>query len=144
MKREFFLSVVVSVLQNSFSFFSNKTLGEKARWELGNYKRMLHAILNKSWKQHPTKQQLYDHLPLILQTIQVRQIRHVEHYWISRNKLKLTFSYGLLHIDTPVLADQRKLIFISSVQIPDVSWSTLLHPLLWVKNLQKTVSCVWH
>ena len=28
---------------------------------------MLHAVLNKSWKQHPTKQQLYSHLPPISQ-----------------------------------------------------------------------------
>ena len=25
----------------------------------GNYTRMLRVILNKSWRQHPTKQQLY-------------------------------------------------------------------------------------
>ena len=31
----------------------------------GNYTRMLQAILNKSWRQHPTKQQLYGHLPPI-------------------------------------------------------------------------------
>ncbi len=41
----------------------------------GNYKRMLRAILNKSWQQHPTKHQLYDHLPPIMKTIQVRQTR---------------------------------------------------------------------
>ena len=29
----------------------------------GNYTRMLRAILNKSWRQHPTKHQLYGHLP---------------------------------------------------------------------------------
>ena len=29
----------------------------------GNYTRMLRAILNKSWWQHPTKHQLYGHLP---------------------------------------------------------------------------------
>ena len=29
----------------------------------GNYTRMLWAVLNKSWRQHPTKQQLYGHLP---------------------------------------------------------------------------------
>ena len=29
----------------------------------GNYTRMLRAVLNKSWKQHPTKQQPYGHLP---------------------------------------------------------------------------------
>ena len=31
----------------------------------GNYTRMLWAILNMSWRQHPTKQQLYSHLPPI-------------------------------------------------------------------------------
>ena len=38
----------------------------------GNYTRMLGAILNKSWWQHPTRHQLYDHLPLVTKTIQVR------------------------------------------------------------------------
>ena len=31
----------------------------------GNYTEMLRAILNKSWRQHPTKRQLYSHLPPI-------------------------------------------------------------------------------
>ena len=31
----------------------------------GNYTRILQAILNKSWRQHPTKHQLYGHLPPI-------------------------------------------------------------------------------
>ena len=31
----------------------------------GNYTRMLRAILNKSWRQHPTRHQLYGHLPPI-------------------------------------------------------------------------------
>ena len=35
----------------------------------GNYTRMLRAILNKSRKQHPTKQLLYGHLPPITKTI---------------------------------------------------------------------------
>ena len=38
----------------------------------GNYTRMLRAILNRSWQQHPTRLQLYSHLPLITKTIQVR------------------------------------------------------------------------
>ena len=53
----------------------------------GNYTRMLWAILNKSWKQHPTKQQLYSHLPPIAKTIQVRQAKHVGHYWRSWDEL---------------------------------------------------------
>ena len=36
----------------------------------GNYSRMLRAILNKSRRQHPTKQQLYGHLLPIIKTIQ--------------------------------------------------------------------------
>ena len=31
----------------------------------GNYTRMLRAILNKSWRQHQTRHQLYCHLPPI-------------------------------------------------------------------------------
>ena len=48
---------------------------------------MLQAILNKSWRQHPTKQQLYGHLPLITKTIKVRWTRHVWHSWRSGNEL---------------------------------------------------------
>ena len=48
---------------------------------------MLRAILNKSWRQHPTKQQLYSHLSLITKTIQVRQTRHAENCWRSRDEL---------------------------------------------------------
>ena len=33
-----------------------------------NYTRMLRAILNNSWRQHPTKQQLYGHLLAIIKT----------------------------------------------------------------------------
>ena len=53
----------------------------------GNYTRMLRAILNKSWRQHPTKHQLYGHLPSITKTIQVRQTRHAGHCWRSRDEL---------------------------------------------------------
>ena len=47
----------------------------------GNCKRMLRTILNKSWRQHPTKQQLYGHLPPITKTIKIRRTRHAEHCW---------------------------------------------------------------
>ena len=53
----------------------------------GNYTRMLRAILNKFWRQHPKKHQLYGHLPPITKTIQVRQTRHVAHCWRSRDEL---------------------------------------------------------
>ena len=53
----------------------------------GNYTRMLWAVLNKSWKQYSTKQQLYSHLPLIRKTIQVSRTRHAGHCWRSKYKL---------------------------------------------------------
>ena len=53
----------------------------------GNYTRMLRAILNKSWRQHPTRHQLYGHLPPITKTIQVRRTRYAGHCWRSRDEL---------------------------------------------------------
>ena len=52
-----------------------------------NYTRMLRAILNRSWRQHPTRRQLYSHLPPIMKTIQVRRTRHAGHCWRSRDEL---------------------------------------------------------
>ena len=63
----------------------------------GNYTRMLRAILNKSWRQHPTRHQLYGHLPPITKTIQVRRTRHAGHCWRSRYEL---ISYVLLWTPT--------------------------------------------
>ena len=48
---------------------------------------MLRAILNKSWRQHPTRHQQYGHLPPITKTIQVRRTRHAGHCWRSRDEL---------------------------------------------------------
>ena len=52
-----------------------------------NCTRMLRAILNKSWKQHLTKQQLYSHLPPISKTIQIRWIRYAGHCRRSKDEL---------------------------------------------------------
>ena len=53
----------------------------------GNYTRMLRAVLNKSGRQHPTRHQLYGHLPPITKTIQVRRTRHAGHCWRSKDEL---------------------------------------------------------
>ena len=53
----------------------------------GNYTRMLRAILNNPWRQHPTKHQIYGQLPPITKTIQVRRTRHAGHCRRSRNEL---------------------------------------------------------
>ena len=53
----------------------------------GYYTSMLRAILNKSWRQHPTRHQLYDHLPPITKTVQVRRTRHAGDCWRSKDEL---------------------------------------------------------
>ena len=45
------------------------------------------SILKKSWRQHPTRHQLYVHLSPISKTIQLRRTRHAEHCCRSRDEL---------------------------------------------------------
>ena len=63
MKRSFFQAAVVSILLYGCTTW---TLTKRLEKKLdGNYTRMLQAILNKAWRQHPTRHQLYGHLPPI-------------------------------------------------------------------------------
>ena len=85
MKRSFFQAVVVSILLYGCT---TGTLTKRMEKKLdGNYTRMLREILNKSWRQHPTNQQLYGHLPSVTKTIKVRRSRHAGHCWRSRDEL---------------------------------------------------------
>ena len=64
-----------------------------------NYTKMLCAVFNKSWKQHPTKQQLYSHLLFIWQTIQVRLARHADYCWTRTSDILLwTLTYGCTRV----------------------------------------------
>ena len=84
MKRSFFQAVVVSILLYGCTTWTlTKRLDKKLD---SNYTKMLRAILNKSWRQHPTKHQPYGHLPPITKTIQVRRTRHAGHCWRSRER----------------------------------------------------------
>ena len=47
----------------------------------------MRAILNRSWQQHPTRRQLYTHLPPITKTIQARWTRHAGHCWRSKYEI---------------------------------------------------------
>ena len=85
MKRSFFQAAVVSILLYGCTTW---TLTKRMEKKLdGNYTRMLRAILNKFWPQHPTGHQLYGHLPPITKTIQARRTKHAGHCWRSRDKL---------------------------------------------------------
>ena len=85
MKRSFFQAPVVSIQLYGCTTW---TLTKRPRKKLdGNYTRMLRAVLNKSWQQHPTRYQLYGHLPPITKTIQVRRSRHAGHCWRSKGEV---------------------------------------------------------
>ena len=85
MKRSFFQAAVVSILlYGCTNWMLTKRLEKKLD---GNYIRMLRVILNKSWRQHPIRHQLYGHLPPITKIIQVRRTRHAGHCWRSRDEL---------------------------------------------------------
>ena len=80
MKHSFFHAAVVSILIYGCTNCMEKKLNN-------NYTRMLQAILNKSWRQHPTKHQPYSYLPPITKTIKVRRTRYAGHCWRSRDEL---------------------------------------------------------
>ena len=104
MKRSFFQTPVMSILLYGCTTW---TLTKRLEKKLdGNYTRMLRAILNKSWRQHPTRHQLYDHQPPITKTIQVRRTRHAGYCWRSRNELisdvlLWTPAYGRANVGRP-------------------------------------------
>ena len=97
MKRSFFQAAAASILLYGCTTW---TLTKRLEKKLdGNYTRMLRTILNKTWRQHPTRHQLYGHLPLITKTIRVRRTRHAGHCWRSRGEficdiLSWTPTYG--------------------------------------------------
>ena len=86
MKHIFFQAAIVSILLYGCTTWTITQRMEKKKLD-GNYTRMLRAILNKSWRRHPTKQQLYGHIPPITKTIQVRLTNHPGHCWRSKNEL---------------------------------------------------------
>ena len=112
MKRSFFQATVVSILLYGFTTW---TLTKRMEKKLdSNYTRMLPAILNKSGRQHPTKPQLYGHLPPITKTIKIRRIRHAGHCWRSRDELisdvlLWTPSYGRAKAGRPARTDIQQL-----------------------------------
>ena len=122
MKRSFFLAAVVLILLCGCTTW---TLTKRLEKKLdGNYTSMLRAISNKYWRQHPTKHQLYGHLPPITKTIQVRRTRQAGHCWRSRDELisdefLWTRAYGRAKAGS-----QLEHTYSSSVRIRDVALKT--------------------
>ena len=84
MKRSFFQAAVALILLYGYTTWN---LTERLEKKLDGNSQDLRAILNKSWQQHPTRHQLYGHLPPITKAIQVIQSRRAGHCWRSRDEL---------------------------------------------------------
>ena len=101
MKRSFFQALIL--LYGCTTWTLTKRLEKRLD---SNYTRMLRAIWNKSWRQHPTRHQLYGNLPPIKKTIQVRRTRHAGRCWRSRDELisdvlLQTLIYGRAKVGRP-------------------------------------------
>ena len=84
-KRDFFHAAVQPILIYSSQSW---TLTKKLEANLdGTYSRILRAVLNISWKKHPTKQRLYSKLPPISKIIRETGTRFAGHSWRSKQEL---------------------------------------------------------
>ena len=116
------MSHVYLLLNNNLCYLNRKKLDS-------NYTRILRAIFNKSWRQHPTKHQLYGHLPPITKIIQVRRTRHAGHCWRSRDELisdvlLWTPTYGRAKVGRPARTYIQDTSRIHTFRIRDVSLKT--------------------
>ena len=118
MKNNFFQAVIMSILLYGCTTW---TLTKRLEKRLdGNYTRMLQAILNRSWGQHPTKQQLYGHLsPIKLDEPDMQDTAGE----VGTSLLGI-YSYGPLHMAKQKQGDQLKSTYSSSVRIWGVALRT--------------------
>ena len=112
------------------------------------YIYILRAILNKSWRQHPTKQQLYGHLPPTMKTIQVRWTRHAGICWRSRDKLisdilLWTFSRGRAKAGWPARTYIQQLCADTGCSLEDLP-KAMDDKEGWWKGSGIFVLMVWH
>ena len=85
---------------------------------------VMRAILNKSWRQHPTRHQLHVHLPPITKTIQVRRTRHAGHCRRSEDELISDVLQWTPHMAEQKQDDLLEQTYSSCVRIRDVALKT--------------------
>ena len=121
MKLSFFQAAVVSILRYGCTTW---TLTKRTEKKLdGNYTRMLRAILNKSWRQHPTNQQLYAYLPPITKTIKDEPDMQDTAGEVGTSS-QVMYSCGPLHMDKQKQDDQLEPTYCSSVPIQNIALTT--------------------
>ena len=144
MKRSFFQAAVSILLYGCTTWTLTIRMEKKLD---DNCARMLRAILNKYWKQHPTKQQLYGHLTPMTITIQVRRNMLDPAGDVEMNSL-VTYSCGPLHMDEQRQDVQLGPTYNSSVPIQDVALKT--YRKRWTtersggREPERSVLMAWH
>ena len=99
-------------IKHSFLFPSNCRI---------NCTRKIGAVLNKSWSQYPSKQQLYGHLLSLSKIIEIRRATHVGN---CKKQGQAMYTCGSFNTDGQMTSDQLEPIYNSSVQTQDVSWKS--------------------
>ena len=122
MKRSFFQAAVVSILLYGCTTW---TLTKRLEKKLdGNYTRMLRAILNKSWRQHPTRGQLYGHLPPSRKLYRSDEPDTPDTAGEAKTSSLVTYYYGPPHMAKKKQDDQPELTYSSYVRTQDVTQKT--------------------
>ena len=104
-----------SLVQFSYTTWTLTKLLEKKLDE--NYRMMLYAVLNKSWKQLSYKTAVSKSHP--------RKLRHAGHYWRSRNELisnvlLLTLMYAHTSIGQPAKTEIHQLCVDAGCSLKDL------------------------
>ena len=119
-KRSFFQAAVVSILLYGCTTW---TLTKRLEKKLdGNYTRMLRALLNKSWRQHPTRHQLYGNLPPSQKLYRLDKPDTQDTAGEARTSSQVMYSYGPPHMAVQKQDDQLELTYINYVRTQDVTW----------------------
>ena len=122
MKRSFFQAAVVSILLYGCTSW---TLTKRLKKKLdGNYTRMLRAILNKSWRQHPTRLKLYGHLPPSRKLYKLDEPDTQDTAGEARTNSSVMYSYGPPHMAKQKQDNQLEHTHSSYVRIRDVAQKT--------------------
>ena len=88
LKRNFFRATVESFLTYVATTWTlRKTLENRLN---GSYTRMIRAALNKSWKEHLTKEELYKRIPMVTETIRKQRTSFAGHCRRADNELAIT------------------------------------------------------
>jgi hypothetical protein len=89
MKIDIFKTLIEPILLNGSETW---TLSSKLQKRVdGTYTRLLMRIKNISWKQHPTKQQIYNNLPQVSKIIKRRRVQFAGHCFRASKEMASNF-----------------------------------------------------